>query len=120
MGPGIVQCVRIFTRPASAASSRLEHYMNNTPSASYKGFDLYPLVYKIQPAQSWPRTKPDRSFTASVVICIEGHRPGSERTRVFRLESTPWENIGTARRGAVKFGEDIINGLIPGESVTTL
>ncbi|WP_454730666.1 MULTISPECIES: hypothetical protein [Cupriavidus] len=61
--------------------------MNNTPSASYKGFDLYPLVYKVQPAQSWPRAKPDRSFTASVVICREGYRPGGERTKVFRLET---------------------------------
>ncbi len=94
--------------------------VNNTPSASYKGFDLYPLVYKVQPAQSWPRAKPDRSFTASVVICREGYRPGGERTKVFRLETEEWENIGTARRGAVKFGEDIINGLIAGESVTTL
>jgi hypothetical protein len=64
--------------------------------------------------------KPDGSFNASVVICREGYRPGSERTRVYRLENTLWENIGTARRGAVKFGEDIINGLVAGESVVSL
>ncbi len=94
--------------------------MNADPSATYKGFDLYPLVYKVEPVQTWPRTSPDRTFNASVMICREGHPPGTERSVVFRLTSTSWENVGTARRGALKFGEDIINGLVPGESVASL
>ena len=94
--------------------------MNASPSATYKGFDLYPLVYKIEPVQSWPRRRPDRTFNASVVICREGHQPGTEHSRVFRLTAAPWENVGTARRGALKFGEDVINGLVPGESVASL
>ncbi|GMG92448.1 hypothetical protein SGO26_28005 [Cupriavidus metallidurans] len=93
---------------------------NAPPFAFYKGFDLYPLVYKNQPVQTWPRVKPDGRFNASIVICRTGYRPGSEHTRVFRLENTLWENIGTARRGAVQFGEDIINGLVAGESVVSL
>jgi hypothetical protein len=36
------------------------------------------------------------------------------------MTPTAWENVGTARRGALKFGEDVINGLIPGESVASL
>lgn len=88
--------------------------------ASYKDFDLYPLVYKNQPAQAWPLLKPDGRFIASIVICRAGYRAGSEHTRVFRLENALWESIGSARRGAVQFGEDIINGVVAGESVVSL
>ncbi|MCO5414384.1 MULTISPECIES: hypothetical protein [Ralstonia] len=94
--------------------------MNASPSATYKGFDLYPLVYRTEAAPSWPRKRPDRTFNASVVICREGHQPGAEHSRVFRMTPTAWENVGTARRGALKFGEDVINGLVPGESVASL
>lgn len=94
--------------------------MNSYPSATYKGFDLYPLVYKIEPVETWPRQKAERTFKASVMICREGHQPGTEHTRVYHMDPTPWDNVGTARRGAVKFGEDIINGLVPAESVTSL
>lgn len=94
--------------------------MNASPSATYKGFDLYPLVYKTEPVQSRPRKRPDRTFNASVVICREGHQPGTEHSRVFRVTLASWENVGTARRGALKFGEDVINGLVPGESVASL
>ncbi|CAM3380552.1 hypothetical protein [Cupriavidus taiwanensis] len=92
----------------------------STPFASYKGFDLYPLVYRHQPQQAWPRTKPDNSFLASIVICREGYRPGEDHARVFRVGQSRWENIGTARRGALQFGEDIIDGLVAGETVASL
>nr|WP_256504969.1 hypothetical protein [Cupriavidus sp. WGlv3] len=92
----------------------------STPFASYKGFDLYPLVYRNRPEQAWPRTRPDNSFQASIVICREGYRPGEDHARVFPLGQSRWENIGSARRGALQFGEDIINGLVAGESVASL
>ncbi|SOZ18096.1 conserved hypothetical protein [Cupriavidus taiwanensis] len=91
-----------------------------TPFASYKGFDLYPLVYRNRSEQAWPRTRPDNSFQASIVICREGYRPGEDHARVFPLGQSRWENIGSARRGALQFGEDIINGLVAGESVASL
>lgn len=94
--------------------------MNASPSATYKGFDLYPLVYRTEPVQPRPKKRPDRTFDASVVICREGHQPGTEHSRVFRVTVSSWENVGTARRGALKFGEDVINGLVPGESVAFL
>jgi len=94
--------------------------MNASPSATYKGFDLYPLVYRTETVQSWPRKRPDRTFNASVMICREGHPPGTEHSRVFRVTLAAWENVGTARRGALKFGEDVINGLVGGESVVSL
>jgi len=97
-----------------------ERKLDTGPFTRYKGFDLYPLIYRHQAERTWPERRPDRSFNASVVICREGHEPGTERSRVFRLAAAPWDNIGTARRGAVKFGEDIINGLVPGESVSAL
>ncbi|MFT0737456.1 hypothetical protein [Ralstonia wenshanensis] len=94
--------------------------MITSPSATYKGFDLYPLVYRTETVPSWPRTRLERTFNACVVICRAGHPPGTEHSRVFRMTPTAWGNVGTARRGVLKFGEDVINGLVPGESVASL
>jgi len=38
----------------------------------------------------------------------------------FHIPPAPWENIGAARRGVVKAAEDIINGLVPGQSIAGL
>jgi len=99
---------------------QLEIVVDSTPSATYKGFDIYPLVYRHDPPREWHAPRPDRTYNASVVICVEGHQPGAGRSRVFPVLAEPWEKIGAARRGVVKAAEDIINGLIPGQSVVGL
>jgi len=91
--------------------------MDAYPTATYKGFDLYPLVYKHSAQRSWGERRPDRSFDAAVVICREGVHPESEQARTFRLDATPWDNVGAARRGVLRYAEDIINGTIPGQSI---
>jgi len=91
--------------------------MESTPSATYKGYDIYPLVYRHDPPRQWHERRADRAFNASVVICAAGHQPGTERSRVFPVSGEPWENIGAARRGVMKAAEDIINGLVPGQSI---
>jgi hypothetical protein len=87
---------------------------------TYKGFDLYPLVYKHEVVRAWGEEMPDRSYDAAVMICREGHNPGTEHSRVFRYPAAPWQNVGTARRGVMAFAEKIIDGMIPGESVASL
>ncbi|MDF3884464.1 hypothetical protein P3W83_18630 [Cupriavidus basilensis] len=91
--------------------------MDDKPSASYKGFDIYPLVYQHATVREWHQPKADRSFNASVVICREGQRPGTEHSRVFPSSAKPWENIGAARRGMLSFAQDIIDGRVPGQTV---
>ena len=94
--------------------------MDNYPIAIYKGYDLYPLVFKHDVARVWPERRPDRSFDAAVVICREGGLPEGEQARTFRLDATPWDNVGAARRGVLRYAEDIINGAVPGQSVLSL
>ncbi|AEG71041.1 MULTISPECIES: hypothetical protein [Ralstonia solanacearum species complex] len=94
--------------------------MEAHPSATYKGYDIYPLVYKHTAERAWGERRPGRSFEAAVVICREGLRPEGEQARTFRLSATPWESVGEARRGALRYAEEIINGLVAGESVASL
>lgn len=93
--------------------------MDIYPAATYKGYDLYPLVYKHAAERIWPEPRPDRSFDAAVVICLEGESPEGMQARTFRLDAAPWDNVGGARRGALRYAEAIINGAVPGVSVTT-
>ena len=94
--------------------------MDAFPTATYKGYDLYPLVYKHIAERAWMEPRPDRSFNAAVVICREGGQPEGEKARTFRLHATPWDNVGAARRAVLRYAEDIINGAIPGQSVVSL
>jgi len=94
--------------------------MDNLPSASYKGFDLYPLVYRFDPPREWHERRPDRSYNASVVICREGKPPTAEHGRVFPLPAEQWESLGVAKRAAVKMGEQIIDNQIPGMTTAGL
>ncbi|CAJ96710.1 DUF982 domain-containing protein [Cupriavidus necator] len=91
--------------------------MDIYPAATYKGYDLYPLVYKHAAERVWPEPRPDRSFDAAVVICLEGESPEGMQARTFRLDAAPWDNVGGARRGALRYAEAIINGAVPGVSV---
>ncbi|MNN84722.1 hypothetical protein D3C81_2019180 [compost metagenome] len=54
-----------------------------------------------------------------MVICLAGESPESAQARTFRLDAAPWDNVGGARRGALRYAEDIINGTVPGVSMVT-
>lgn len=94
--------------------------MDAYPTQTYKGFDLYPLVFKHVASRAWGEPMPDRSYDAAVVICRAGQAPDGEHARVFRYDITPWQNVGTAKRGVMKYATDIIDGRIPDISVHTL
>ncbi|PLP99356.1 hypothetical protein [Cupriavidus pauculus] len=94
--------------------------MDNIPAANSEGFDLYPLVYKYDPPREWHERRPDRSYSASVVICREGVAPSAESGRVFQVPDAQWEDLGAAKRAAVQHGADIIAGLISGTSLKGL
>jgi hypothetical protein len=91
--------------------------MDTYPTSRYKGFDIYPLIYRFDPPREWHERRPDRAYSASVVICLEGESTDAEHSRVFRLSGEPWESVGAAKRAATKGAEDIINGLVPGQSM---
>lgn len=91
--------------------------MDAYPTCRYKGFDVYPLIYLFDPPREWHERRPDRTYSASVLICVAGESPSAEHSRIFRLEADQWENIGTAKRAAAKMAEDIIDGFVPGSSM---
>lgn len=94
--------------------------MDNHPASNSKGFDIYPLVYKFDPPREWHERRPDRSYCASVVICREGEAPSGQNGRVFHVPDEQWADLGMAKRAAVQRGEDIIDGLVIGESISGL
>nr|WP_233177005.1 hypothetical protein [Ralstonia sp. ASV6] len=87
------------------------------PTCCYKGFDVYPLIYLFDPPREWHERRPDRAYSASVVICQEGASPDLAHSRIFHLNGEPWESIGTAKRAAMRGAEDIIDGFVPGQSM---
>jgi hypothetical protein len=87
--------------------------MNTTPSSSYKGFDIHPLVYKTDTPREWHERRPDRTYTASVVICEEGSDPAANTARVFPLPPDQWDSLGSATRAAIEGGRTIIDGFTP-------
>ena len=93
--------------------------MDAYPICRYKGFDVYPLIYLFNPPREWHEPRPDRSYSASVLICEEGEPPNTEHSRIFPLLATQWDSIGTAKRAAAKMAEDIIDGFVPGRSIVS-
>ncbi|PLQ00485.1 hypothetical protein [Cupriavidus pauculus] len=94
--------------------------METRPAANCKGFDIYPLVYKFEQPREWHKRRPDRSYSASVVICREGDSPSGQTARVFHVPDVHWTDLGVARRAAVQHGEHIIDGQIIGESLVAI
>ncbi|WP_197329375.1 hypothetical protein [Ralstonia syzygii] len=93
--------------------------MDAYPICRYKGFDIYPLIYRFDPPREWHERRPDRSYSASVIICQEGESPNAEHARIFRLEADQWDSIGTAKRAATKTAQDIIDGFVPGQATAS-
>lgn len=91
--------------------------MDAYPTDRYKGYDLYPLVYRRPRVEEWPRKRPELAFDVSVMICVEGQQPGAEHSRLFRLTSGSCENVGSARRAAIDYGRSVIDGLADGETL---
>ncbi|CAJ0852994.1 hypothetical protein R20233_00093 [Ralstonia sp. LMG 32965] len=91
--------------------------MDAYPICRYKGFDVYPLIYLFDAPREWHERRPDRSYSASVLICDEGELPTTEHSRIFALPADHWESIGVAKRAAMKMAEAIIDGFVPGASI---
>lgn len=75
--------------------------MNDVPSSNYKGFDIYPLIYKCDPPREWYERRHDRTYNVSAVICNGGADPAGDSARVYPLPADQWENMGNATRAAI-------------------
>lgn len=78
---------------------------------TYRGLEIYPIVYPRRPTQPGRAHNYDDGFNAAVRIqAAEGLRE-KPRSRVFGLTvTTPFLNSGDARRASIAYAERLIDG----------
>jgi hypothetical protein len=80
----------------------------------YKGFSVQPLVYKYSAPSA--KLSHDRTFDVSVRIGREG--AALEGSALFKFPlNKPFSEFGEARRAAVEYAQQIIDGSVPDVSI---
>ncbi|MGA7780775.1 MAG: hypothetical protein WCA85_24165 [Paraburkholderia sp.] len=94
--------------------------MNNT-IRSYRGLEIYPLVYPHQPRSADGARHYDAGFDAAVKISRRGTDNMPSTSRVFRVPSTsPFSTTGGARMASANYAEQVIDGMVAGQSIVGL
>jgi hypothetical protein len=94
--------------------------MNNI-IRSYRGLEIYTLVYPHQPRGANGTRHYDAGFDASVKICRRGKDDTMTTSRVFRVPSrSPFGTTGDARMASASHAEQVIDGMIAGQSIVGL
>lgn len=94
--------------------------MNDT-IRSYRGFDIYPLIYSHVPRRPDGSRSHSTGFDASVKICKRDSQDVQTGSKVFRvIAAAPFPDAGDARRASTLFAEQLIDGKIAGQSVSGL
>ncbi|MGF6595720.1 hypothetical protein P3T23_000427 [Paraburkholderia sp. GAS448] len=93
----------------------------DNPIRSYRGLEIYPLVYPHQPRGDDGSRHYDNGFDAAVRICRRGDNDTLTASRVFRVSSpVPFRAAGEARRASASYAERVIDGQIAGQSIVGL
>lgn len=94
--------------------------MNET-IRSYRGLEIYPLVYPRKARGKFGSYDYDAGFDASVKICRRDDNDALSAGLVFRVpQLVPFGAAGEARRACATYAEQIIDGRIAGQSVSEL
>ena len=94
--------------------------MSNT-IRSYRGLEIYPLVYPHQPKGLDGIRHDDAGFDAAVRICRRGSDDTLTSSRVFHVPSgSPFGASGDARLAGASYAERVIDGMVAGQSVAGL
>ncbi|AJZ62855.1 hypothetical protein [Paraburkholderia fungorum] len=94
--------------------------MNNT-IRSYRGLEIYPLVYPHQPRSPDGARHYDAGFDAAVRICRRGTDDSLTSSRVFQVPSrSPFGAAGDARIASTSYAEQVIDGMVVGQSIAGL
>jgi hypothetical protein len=94
--------------------------MNNI-IRSYRGLEIYPLVYPHQPRSADGARHYDAGFDAAVKICRRGTDDTLSASRVFRVTSgSPFSTTGDARMASASYAERIIDGMVVGQTIAGL
>jgi hypothetical protein len=90
-----------------AAAERQEFVMS---MHSYRGFEIYPLIYPHVPAANGAPHNYDAGFDAAVRICLRGATDTQTQSQTHRLrDNAPFGTAGDARRASVRYAENIID-----------
>ncbi|GLC95801.1 hypothetical protein Tamer19_52100 [Cupriavidus sp. TA19] len=79
---------------------------------NYKGYDIYPVVYRYEASRKLCEGRPARTYSAAVVICVENCTPCSELGRVYPVTGEHWGSLGDAERAAMNDGIHIVDTLL--------
>ncbi|MDR6412418.1 hypothetical protein [Paraburkholderia terricola] len=91
--------------------------MSNT-IRSYRGLEIYPLVYPHQPSGLDRVRHYDAGFDAAVRISRRGADDTVTGSRVFRVPSrSPFGAAGDARIASANYAEQVIDGMVAGQSI---
>ncbi|MGI4985646.1 MAG: hypothetical protein ACRYGL_20315 [Janthinobacterium lividum] len=102
------------------AQKHQDNIMNDT-IRSYRGFDIYPLIYSHVPRRPDGSRSHSTGFDASVKICKRDSQDVQTGSKVFRvIAAAPFPDAGDARRASTLFAEQLIDGKIAGQSVSGL
>lgn len=85
---------------------------------TYRGFDIYPLIYSHMPRRPDGSRNHGAGFDASVKICRRDGDEAATEGQVFKvIAGAPFADAGDARRASALFAEQLIDGKIAGQSV---
>jgi hypothetical protein len=75
---------------------------------SYRGFEIYPLVYPHTTSLPGAARNYDDGFAAAVRICMHG--PTLTYSDTFKLSETPpFTSAGEARRASLAYAQSVID-----------
>ena len=87
----------------------------------YRGLEIYPLVYPHKPRGLNGALHYDAGFDAAVRICRRGTDDTVTSSRVFRVSSrSPFGAAGDARIASASYAEQVIDGMVIGQSIAGL
>ncbi|RQT87508.1 hypothetical protein [Burkholderia cepacia] len=77
---------------------------------TYRGFEIYPLIYPHFHTGSGRAHNYEAGFDAAVKVCLRGTDTTLTRSQTFKLvDGSPFANAGDARRASQRYAEDIID-----------
>jgi hypothetical protein len=98
----------------------LKNDMNDT-IRSYRGLEIYPLIYPHEPRGADGSRHYDSGFDAAVKISRRGADDATTTSRVYRVPgAVPFSGSGEARLASMKYAEELIDGKVAGESIVDL
>ncbi|OAJ62262.1 hypothetical protein A6V36_21630 [Paraburkholderia ginsengiterrae] len=88
---------------------------------TYRGLEIYPLVYPHNPRSATGSYDYDAGFDAAVRICRRGANDTLTASRVFRVpHPAPFGKAGEARKASSNYAERLIDGQVDGQTVRDL